>query len=88
MYGKIGDYELDWCDCVILAWEMTMMVGNQSGMVLAWDKIMYSWVGKNEIVWTQHGMWMRMDHRGWYGILNAMNNIVWLLEYVWYEVNK
>jgi len=47
------------------------MVGNQSGMVLAWDKIMYSWVGKNEIVWTQHGMWMRMDHRGWYGILNA-----------------
>jgi len=34
MYGIICDFELDGLDCVILAREMNVRVGNQSGMVL------------------------------------------------------
>jgi len=33
----------------------------QNGMVLVWGEILYSWIGKNEMVWIQHGIQMRMD---------------------------
>jgi len=45
---------------------MNEMVGIKVAMVLVWDEILYSWIGKNEVVWIQHGMWMRMGYRGWH----------------------
>jgi len=45
---------------------MNDMVGIKVAMVLVWDEILYSSIGKNEMVWIQHGMWMRMGYRGWH----------------------
>jgi len=50
---------------------MNEMVGIKVEMVLVWDETLYSRIGKNEMVWIQHGIWMRTGYRGWHGVLNA-----------------
>jgi len=36
------------------------MVGYESCMVLIWDKILYSWMGHDELVWVWPGIWKRL----------------------------
>jgi len=30
----------------------------QNRMVLVWGEILYSWIGKDDLEWIQHGIWM------------------------------
>jgi len=43
---------------MILSCKMNEMIGTKVAMVLVWDETLYSWIGKNEMVWIQHGIWM------------------------------
>jgi len=40
---------------VILKCKTNEMVGNLSGMALEWNTLLCSWIGKDELVWIQHG---------------------------------
>jgi len=55
------------------------MVGYESGMVLIWDIILYSWFGNDALVWISHVMRMRMDCKGWHEIYTCMINITCLI---------
>jgi len=54
------------------------MVGWQSGMVLIWNTILYSWFGKEELVRIQHWIWMRMGYKGCHEIMYMINITNWL----------
>jgi len=41
---NISGYELDWCVGMVLACKTNEMAGNESGMVLVWDMILYRWM--------------------------------------------
>ena len=55
MHEKSVGMNLGWWVSVILKCKTNEMVGNLSGMALEWNTLLCSWIGKDELVWIQHG---------------------------------